>query len=95
MSLAALKFFFVLTAFPTIHTALSLVIVRQVKPFLEGELRSRGATVLAWDGTFAGARQVNSEAKVLDFVLNETSHVVAYSAVPSEKWAHVLPMFMG
>lgn len=66
----------------------------QVKPFLEAELRSRGAKVLTWDGTFAIARQVNSEAKVLDFVLNETGHVVAYATAQSEKWPHVLPMFM-
>lgn len=66
-----------------------------MKPFLEGELCSRGAKVLSWDGTFASARQVNTEAKVLDFVLNETGHVIAYAAVPSEKWTHVLPMFMG
>lgn len=51
--------------------------------------------MIAWDGTFAAAKRVNSGANVLVCLLNENSHVVSYAAVPSEKWSHVLPMFMG
>lgn len=58
-------------------------------------MRSRGAKVLSWDGTFAVAKRVSNGANVLVFLLNENSHVVSYAAVESEKWANVLPMFMG
>ncbi|CAN0182054.1 unnamed protein product [Scytosiphon promiscuus] len=68
---------------------------QEVKPFLHREMCSRSCQVLAWDGTFASATQVTSAAKVLVSLLNETGHVLAYAAVPSESWAHVLPMFMG
>lgn len=69
--------------------------IQKVKPYLEAEMRSRGAKVIAWDGTWATAKRVNSGAKVLVCMLNENSHVVSYALVPSEKWSHVLPMFMG
>lgn len=58
-------------------------------------MRSRGAKILSWDGTFATAKRVMNSANVLVCLLNEHSHVVSYAAVPSEKWEHVLPMFMG
>lgn len=57
--------------------------------------RCRGAKVISWDGTFATAKRVRNSARVLVCLLNENAHVVSYAAVPSEKWAHVLPMFMG
>lgn len=69
--------------------------LQQVKPYLEAEMCSRGAKVIAWDGTWAAAKRVNSGAKVLVCLLNEHSHVVSYALVPSEKWCYVLPMFMG
>ncbi|CAM9793203.1 unnamed protein product, partial [Laminaria digitata] len=68
---------------------------QQVKPYLEADVRSRGAKVITWDGTFASASQVDSEAKVVVSVLNELGHVLAYAAVTSEKWANLLPLFMG
>lgn len=71
-----------------------VALVLQVKPFLDAEMSSRSAKALSWDGTFAAVGQVDSEAKVLVSVLNETGHVLSYAAVASEKWANVLPMFM-
>lgn len=67
----------------------------QVKPYLHGEMCSRGAKVIAWDGTFAEAKRVNDDANVLIILLNEHSHVLGYASATSEKWAHVLPLFMG
>lgn len=67
----------------------------QVKPYLHGDMVSRGATVIAWDGTFAEAKRVADGSKVLVILLNEYSHVLGYAAVPSEKWAYIMLLFMG
>lgn len=80
---------------PPNDTAFVLCGVRQVKPYLHAEMCSRGAKIIAWDGTFAAAKRVSNSARVLVSTLNETSHVIGYGAVPSEKWAHVMPLFMG
>ncbi|CAN0246144.1 unnamed protein product, partial [Ectocarpus sp. 13 AM-2016] len=68
---------------------------QEVKADLKGEMRSRGAKVISWDGTFATAKRVKGGANVLICLLNEHSHVVSYVMAPSEKWTHVLPMMMG
>ena len=51
--------------------------------------------MISSDGTFAEAKRALDGANVLGVVLNEHSHVLSYCNVPSEKWSHVLPMFMG
>lgn len=67
----------------------------RIKPYVLADLVRRDpGEVISGDGTFKLAGRVKSGAKVLHFILGADHCIVAYGAVRSDGFHHVIPLYM-